>query len=162
MHFRVLLKSNICPNAKLGRFLISNTCFTKKSFKNARFRVKIAYFRDRQTTLSTCPVLGNIYSVKDVCRSRAEGVTRYVEGVLRSRHLASPKKSRSQAIPSCKHDGYLAIGFSRLSYLRVRQTTLSTCPVLGNISKGVTSPDEKPCAVRYATSRARVAGLQEM
>ena len=37
--------------------ILSKNAF--KKLKNAHFRVKIAHFLVRQTTLSTCPVLGN-------------------------------------------------------------------------------------------------------
>ena len=51
-----MLKSHICPTAKLGHFLILNTNFSNiplKKAENARFRVKNAYFLARQTKPST-------------------------------------------------------------------------------------------------------------
>ena len=102
------------------------------------------------------------YSRWDICFSRAEGVTRYVESVPRSRLMASPALDMTQLAFVCKHprrDWSVAL---RLSYSRVRQTTLSTCPVIGNKSNGVTSPEEKPSVLITATSRASVEGLQEI
>ena len=49
---------------------------------------------------------------RDICFSLAEGVTRYVESVPRSRLVARTLKSRSQSILTCKHDGHIDIGFS--------------------------------------------------
>ena len=66
------------------------------------------------------------YSRWDICSSRAEGVTRYVESVPRSRLMASPALDMTQLAFVCKHprrDWSVAL---RLSYSRVRQTTLST------------------------------------
>ena len=44
---------------------------------------------------------------------------------------------------------------------RVRHTTDSTCPVLGNISTGVTSPISYPNSLNSTQSLASVSGLQE-
>ena len=126
---------------KIGAFLILNTDFLdsiSKRLKNARFRVKIAYFRDRQTTL----LFREKYSRWDICFSHAEGVTRYVESVFRSRLAASPPLDKTQLASVCKHPRRAWSVALCLSYSRVRQTTLSTCPVIGNKSTVDTSPTE--------------------
>lgn len=41
------------------------------------------------------------------------------------------------------------------------RTTVSTCPVNGNMSNGLHSFASYPCFVKYFTSRASVSGLQE-
>ncbi len=48
-----------------------------------------------------------------------------------------------------------------LAYFLVRQTTLSTCPVLGNISTGSTPPMVYPRSANILQSLARVSGSQE-
>ena len=46
-------------------------------------------------------------------------------------------------------------------FARDRRTTVSTCPVHGNMSTGVASTNAYPFSVRNLMSRARVAGSQE-
>ena len=73
---------------------------------------------------------------------------------LRSTRPGSPLCASTHA-----ETGHVAL---RLSYSRVRQTTLSTCPVIGNISKGLTSFVSKPNSRNLFTSRASVVGLHEI
>ena len=102
------------------------------------------------------------YSRWDICSSRTEGVTRYVESVLSSRLMASLALDMTQLAFVCKHprrDWSVAL---RLSYSRVRHTTLSTCPVIGNKSYPKTLSVEYPSVLNILQSLARVAGLQEI
>ncbi len=48
-----------------------------------------------------------------------------------------------------------------VSFLRERSTTVSTCPVRGNISTGRTAPICQPRISKRARSLARVEGSQE-
>lgn len=56
---------------------------------------------------------------------------------------------------------FQAFSHSQLCTL-VNRTTLSTCPVQGNISTGQTPSARYPCFVRYFKSLARVSGPQEI
>ena len=99
--------------------------------------------------------------LRDICCSLAEGVTRYVESVALV--LACWREPENlEVTPSLRASTTAVLPSDFRSYSRVRQVTLSTCPVKGNISYPITVSVLYPSSLIFLTSLASVVGLHEI